>query len=424
MLCVHYAIDGNRADYSFRDDPRVPKQRPDAAESLNELLSHPKGWHIQLFKSKQSNVKSLLFRGLNSNGSSNKPLTQIVISRDKLPTERIRIYLDNNLVSFKNAPQLLWGLLGDLKKQNTDFRALRGWLPPEPKISRGDVDDNNDNLVLENQHSPVSESKDSASQSANLPLRNNRTMAQWFRSLSLLEMRRVIVGATTVSHEYNAKTMGEIFDSECLNVIAEKMVHQDVGDLDQFWSWPHKTDPIYKVTEAALQIIHTDKQLLKLFYHNMEKWLCAQSNERILDFITTLLGMCKEYDIFRLNLDEYVDRVISEALISIKPSKALVDPYFYYRINSFACDFCKLGFFNSPGAIVSLFLDDNYFLTNGAIDSANKETLEAIWRTVKTRYESYKKANLKENDPLYSDFCNIRKYQEYILKKGVFNKLN
>ena len=232
LLCVHYVISANSAEYNFSDDPRKKKSGPDAAESLSEVLNRRDGWPKQLFQSKTPGIRKQLFRTTNRDGIPEKPFTRIVINNKWLPPTAVRVFSAGDALTMETDAALLWGLLSALRQQSKDFKSLRGTLA-------GMDSSTEENKLLAKPHNEKTgnDANTNVPVKALQPEQSNKPITELFKSLPVAS----IISHITVAHlpargeDAIDKFHADFLSPDCLCAVAEKIIDGSINEFCDFF---------------------------------------------------------------------------------------------------------------------------------------------------------------------------------------------
>ena len=335
--------------------------------------------------------------------------------RQPVDVETVKSAFGKYLSGRRPLPDVYWLVLEEL------YGIKRSDLPSQQQVavspnSKRKLSDSS-NSISSPKASQPSEHDQTAKEDrlVNILPRDNQSLPNWFRRLSLLGIRRVVTAAESTDTEENRKLLADLFESECINVIAEKVVNESVGELDYFWSGDDENTTIAKILEAVFNLIICGHPLMKCFIANMKNWFDSQPSDRIFEYIHTLTFMCRELKNLQGFNDEF-DRIIAKGFAKIKPDEAERIFEFGLQIRGLLYNFKVLHMFFASQAVVALFVRDDCFLAKEAIKNEQLFLFQDLWDPVKTYYNINVdfKMELKPEDPLYDEWVCLHKFRRFL----------
>ena len=94
-----------------------------------------------------------------------------------------------------------------------------------------------------------------------ISLRNNKSLADWFRGLSLEEVKRYVIATYYSAPKKRLELIDNIMEAECLYVLSEKLVNAKLSQVLHFFdTFPGSGPPVpAKIKRAILAIVAADE---------------------------------------------------------------------------------------------------------------------------------------------------------------------
>jgi hypothetical protein len=203
-----------------------------------------------------------------------------------------------------------------------------------------------------------------------LPPRGNRSLADWFRGLSLREITRYINAAASAPNGNEMGAIKEVLEPECINVIAEKLALADYQDYFDFYANPYGQVPD-QLKCAASEVIVSDSELRRSWVGNMEKGKAP-------DRIGVWLGHISRF--YPNEFLERMDKLLTVDILFGPGRKSIEDLGLFYITGMIW--FCRtLGLECSATALSNSCLDGNFdFLRNALQGPHDQSELLFFWK--------------------------------------------